>query len=73
MRRTIRCACALSLAIHHARSSKASGSNSKLLKRFLEGDAIIAAFGPQEALLLLRATEKMGGFSFRLNLAPQFK
>src|SRR5260370_23635884 len=71
-RRMIRCACARSVVIHHARSSKASGSNSKLLKRFLEGDSFCTALGPQEALFHLRASEKISGFTLGLDLAPQF-
>jgi hypothetical protein len=69
---TMRWVCFRSVAIHHAKSSKASGSNSKLLKRFLEGNSLFAALGLQEALLHLRASEKIGGFAFRLDLAPQF-
>jgi hypothetical protein len=69
---TMRWVCFRSVTIHYAKSSKASGSNSKLLKRFFEGNSLFAALGPQEALLHLRASEKIGGFTFGLDFAPQF-
>src|SRR5712691_9247366 len=63
---------ALSFVIHQARSSKASGANSKLLKRFLERDSFLTAHGPEETLFHFRASEKIGGFTFGLDFAPKF-
>src|SRR5438045_315937 len=71
MRRMIRSVCALFFAIHHAKSSKGSESNSKLLKRVLEGNSFLAALGPEEALFHLRVSQKIRCFAFGLNLAPQ--
>ncbi len=67
----MRWVCLRSVAIHHAKSSKASGSNSKLLKRFLKRDSVFAALCPQKALLHLRAPEKIAGFAFGIDFAPQ--
>src|SRR5579859_4890529 len=69
--RIMRSACALSFSIHQARSSKALGANSKLLKRFLEWNSFLAAHGLQKALSHLRASEKIGSLAFGLDFAPE--
>ncbi len=69
--RMIRSACVRSCSTHHAKSSNAAGSNSKLFKRFLERDAALTLFSFQQTLSHHRTLQQVGRFDFGLDLSPQ--
>lgn len=58
--------------IHHAKSSKALRSNSKFLTNFLKRYAFFSIFSFQNTLPHIFAFQKISGFFFRFNFAPNF-
>src|SRR4028118_450809 len=60
-----------SCSIHQARSSKAAGSNSKLLADFIEGNPLGSLQCLVETLPHGFAPQKIGGFLLRHDLAPE--
>src|SRR5882724_2580149 len=61
-----------SCSTHQAKSSKAAGSNSKLLAGFVKADPFLAILRCQQSPLHILALEQVGGFPFRLDFTPQF-
>src|SRR5882672_2117667 len=61
-----------SCSTHQAKSSKAAGSNSKLLAGFVKADPFLTILSLQESSLHILALKQVGGFSFRFDFTPQF-
>lgn len=55
---------------HHARSSSAAGSNSKLLSDFVKRDASRSILGLEQAFAHGVALEEVGRFAFRFDFTP---
>ena len=72
IKRTMRRAWLRLFSIHHAKSSKPAGSNSKLLQCRIQAQAFSAAQCFRQALAHLWGTEQVGSLSFRFDFAPKF-
>ena len=68
----MRTACARSCSTHHARSSKAEESNSKLLNDSLERKPVLALGRRQQALLHRFRLQQICSFPLRGDLPPHF-
>src|ERR1019366_1439224 len=66
----IRRACARSCSTHHARSSNAAASNSKLVNGFVQRDPLLAVLRFQEAALHGFRHQQVSCFPFRFDVAP---
>src|ERR1035438_3183213 len=64
-------ACARSVSTHHARSSKAEGSNSKLLNHTLARQIGWTLLGSQQALLHRLGLEQVCRLPLRFDFAPE--
>src|SRR5262245_9595195 len=71
IRRTMRRACARSWLTHHARSSNASGSNSKLLESVLELKSALTLLGREKSRFHRIGFQQIRGFPHRLDLSPK--
>ena len=59
------------VSTHHARSSKADGSNSKLLNHSLEWQSGLTLLGSQQALLHRLGLEQVCRLPLRFDFAPE--